>query len=312
VAIKNIFIVGRYPEQTNLSKVKLSDLGITDARFSKSEKEADLILYFDIVNGISSDPLVKKVLIRQEPEIVLPNNYKKKYTSKFDQIISVGRDSNHVGFSVNWPQIIPKQVKLIKNRDPNKVVLINRNLLNFKSPELYSLRREVCFKSNQIDLYGFGWNIPATSSLKTIMIEVQKFLKKPTKIKLSGARYFLRKQKNYKGVALDKIEVMQQYKIALIIENSPIYVSEKLFDSFAAGCIPIYVGPNLDYYDIPDSLYLQSDSNYKSIINNFKVARCIDYELWLSQLNDWLSANRTYENWSKEFFLKRIIDLIKD
>jgi hypothetical protein len=312
MVLKKIYIIGRYPEQNNLMNISLIDIGINNVEFSRSKEEADIILYFDVVEVSSSEISAKKVLVRQEPELVMPNNYKIKYTNKFDQIISVGTDPKLIENSVNWPQNIHKKVNRIQNRVSSKTVLVNSNLLNFKKSEMYSLRRTICFKSNLVDLYGFGWNKSTSSSLKVIIIETLKFLKNPLKIKLSSLRYFLRKQKNYKGIAGDKIKVMEQYKTSLIIENSLNYLSEKLFDAFAAGCIPIYVGPNLNSFNIPNSLFIQADPNYNSIIEKIQIANNLDYDDWLFNLNEWLSEEHTYYIWSKDTFLIRLFQLIKD
>jgi hypothetical protein len=42
-----------------------------------------------------------------------------------------------------------------------------------------------------------------------------------------------------------------------VIENSADFVSEKLFDAVRAGCVVVYVGPNLEKYDLPKDSAIQ-------------------------------------------------------
>jgi hypothetical protein len=53
-------------------------------------------------------------------------------------------------------------------------------------------------------------------------------------------------------------EIMQDYTFVLIIENTNAngYVSEKIYDAFVAGCIPIYYGNINDRYNIPKETYI--------------------------------------------------------
>ncbi|WP_281650799.1 glycosyltransferase family 10 [Helicobacter bilis] len=56
----------------------------------------------------------------------------------------------------------------------------------------------------------------------------------------SGGRW----KNNIGGNVDDKIEWLKSYKFNLCFENSsyPGYLTEKLFDAFLAGCVPIYWG----------------------------------------------------------------------
>jgi hypothetical protein len=63
--------------------------------------------------------------------------------------------------------------------------------------------------------------------------------------------------------SLELIQVYSQYKFIICFENSktPGYVTEKIFNVFASGSIPIYDGaPNITDYIIPGS-FIQYDAN---------------------------------------------------
>jgi hypothetical protein len=63
----------------------------------------------------------------------------------------------------------------------------------------------------------------------------------------------------------EKIQVLSQYKFALCFENCvfPGYVTEKIFDCFLAGCIPIYFGaPDIEDF-VPEGSFIDF-RKYKS------------------------------------------------
>lgn len=80
---------------------------------------------------------------------------------------------------------------------------------------------------SDFSLYGIGWNQP-----------IQGF----------GSDYHKAALKVYKGIIPSDVrrkrEVMNGFKFVLCFENCafPGYVTEKIFDCFLAGCIPVYFG----------------------------------------------------------------------
>jgi hypothetical protein len=53
-----------------------------------------------------------------------------------------------------------------------------------------------------------------------------------------------------------------------VIENSPDYVSEKLFDVLVHGVVPLYVGPPLEEFGIPSSLVVQCGMDPQQVVEN--------------------------------------------
>ena len=43
----------------------------------------------------------------------------------------------------------------------------------------------------------------------------------------------------------------------LVIENEKTYLSEKLFNALLAGCIPIYIGPELTKFKLPRGIAIE-------------------------------------------------------
>jgi len=96
---------------------------------------------------------------------------------------------------------------------------------------------------------------------------IRFFEKQPdVEFDLYGRYWAKRKFRSWKGTIPDKIEVLKQYRFAIAYENSKEngYFTEKLWDCFATGVVPIYWGaPNIENY-IPEDCFIDRrkfDSN---------------------------------------------------
>ena len=88
-------------------------------------------------------------------------------------------------------------------------------------------------------------------------------------------------------------------------------MSEKLFDAFFARTIPIYVGPSVRKYGIPENLVIQCEPNLRSIRDGIKRAQKVNYIEWCDEINSWLNSAETRANWDGYEVYGRIIDEIK-
>jgi hypothetical protein len=310
--INKVYVNTRYAEQADSLKNEI--LRNTKLQWELIDKpeHADLMLFFDCFDEHLLNLKANKILVRQEPKMVLPDIYNSQKIRNFDLVINVGKPKDKTSKNINWPQKLNLPISNSTIRDNSKAVLINSNLLSLDINEMYSLRRDVCFNSDYVDLYGYGWNMDLKSMLRVFIIELRKYVLRPQHIRLKGLKYYFRKQRNYKGSVENKIFTMEKYKIAIVIENTPNYVSEKLFDSLSAGCIPVYVGPDLIKYEIPSNLYIQAQPNNESILTSIEKAKKIDYAIWFKELENWFKSDDTKDNWSDETFLTRLKDLIEN
>lgn len=95
----------------------------------------------------------------------------------------------------------------------------------FRFKDLYKERLEaICYFADRPGfwLFGMGWDQPRGLA----------------------KRYFLAAQQAGANPVDDKLQAMSGFKFALCFENCvfPGYVTEKIFDCFFAGCVPIYYG----------------------------------------------------------------------
>jgi len=314
VEIKKVFIAGKYSEQiySIQNQIKNGDYSL---QVVSEFNNCDLYLAFDLADYIFlnnySNRRIIKVLIRQEPKIVLPQTYIEENITNFDYIIDVGKPKSKKHLVLNWPQDLTSYFKNPKTKN-DKAVMINSNLLSLTKGENYSLRRQAINGIEELDLYGHQWNNSFHEKIKTFSIELKKYALKFNLLRIKGIKYYFRHYNNYLGEVLDKRSVLSMYKYCLVIENSSDYLSEKLFDALLSGCIPIYVGPDLANFEIPGNLFLQAEPNLNDIKFKINEAKKINYNQWVENLNIWLSELKTYENWSEHLFLPKILKLVKE
>jgi hypothetical protein len=152
-----------------------------------------------------------------------------------------------------WPQSFDDVHEEIWKRDERKfLVMINANKLpRVHWQELYTERlRAVEFfsQTGEIDLFGKGWNEPSMRvgqtwvpwSLKWPWLGVRRSWDR-----LRPAPLLAAARRVYKGPAVSKAAVLGQYDFALCFENCILrgWITEKLFDCFFAGTVPVYWGP---------------------------------------------------------------------
>lgn len=138
-----------------------------------------------------------------------------------------------------------------ENRLDKYVIISGNHAPFFKANELYSKRID-CInyfsKSNSLDLFGRNWNL--TLNRRTLW---WKYLINYSSI-----------MKAYRGSTENKHKTLSNYKYSICFENSIMngYVTEKIFDCFYAGTVPIYYGAS----DISDYIDPNSYIDY----NNFR------------------------------------------
>ena len=312
--IKRIFLDGKYPNQVKALRNEVIE-GDFPFQITEDFDNCDVYLAFDLIDkvclGSGTSNNIIKILIRQEPKIVLPQIYNEQILVGFDLVIDIGKSDSIRGKAINWPQDLRKYTNRMDAKE-EKIVMINSNLLSMADGEMYSLRRQAISNLKNLDLYGYQWNNSFLKKLKTFCLELKKYRLEIHNIKLDGLKFYFKHMDNYLGQVEDKRATMSIYKYSLVIENSIDYVSEKLFDSLLSECIPIYVGPDLSRFKIPSYLYFQAKPNLEDIKNKIEAAKKTDFNEWRNCLNSWISTPSTYENWSQDLFLSKIFTVIQE
>lgn len=260
-------------------------------------------------------PKEMSVLLRFEPDVVCPLNYRASAVRKFGRVLDIGRPSPLPGdwefWPQNWPD--PERAESLRNsyREETRLVLMNANKLSLIKNEQYSFRRKL-IHSFPLDVYGPDWDSNVLRRLRVLAGELIIALANKRLPQAKSVSFWFANHTHLRGTAIDKLATLARYKFAVIVENSPDYMSEKLFDALFARCIPIYFGPSIEHFSIPKQLAVAAGGDVLSFQNALNQAQDIDYELWQQQLDEFLHNEETVGRWSALKVFKRLVDAIEE
>lgn len=195
-------------------------------------------------------------LILAEPPVVRPDNYDEKKHAAFNRVMTwknalcqANPEKYRRYFLTNRHR--PDSFSKIPFRERKLCVMVNSFMFSVHPRELYSERIRAIrwFEANapkDFDLIGMDWDKPLlTGQLSKLNFPLRfayRRLPLLKQIKLDRFPSFI--GPNTKS----KHETLKDYKFCLAYENSreEDYLSEKIFDAFYAGCVPVYLGaPNI-------------------------------------------------------------------
>jgi alpha(1,3/1,4) fucosyltransferase len=250
----------------------------------------------------------KNLIVLLECEVIRPNNWKLKKHKNFDKIFTWNDQfiDNSKCFKINFPNRIPLETTKHNHVRQNFCTMIARHKKRTHSLELYSKREEAIrwFEAQHpedFDLYGIGWD--------RYVFEGQSFMCVFNRIdfirKIFARRFF-----SYKGPVIFKKEIFEKYKFAICYENAsvPGYITEKIFDCFFSGCIPIYWGaPDIHDY-IPKECFIDKRdfSSYEELYKFLKSMTDKDCLVYISAANDFLASKQAYV-FSENYFIETLI-----
>jgi hypothetical protein len=246
-------------------------------------------------------------LVINEPSVVVPEHSNIKLRGLFKRVVEVGRPFSHP--IVPWPQTWTPQSKSGSMKFSDKAVLIQSAKYSFVRGQLYGLRISLASSEKRIDVFGHGWMEYRWLTLARLGVELTRALRGRAKLDLSTLKTAFKRPINYLGPVANKQLAMSNYKVALVIENSQEYMSEKLFDAFFARCIPVYVGAELEPFGIPRALYVKANATQESVSEAITLALSLDYDSWRSQVDEFLGRPATKRKWEGKEATKRILEL---
>ncbi len=245
-------------------------------------------------------PLRNRVLVIWEPEVVNEKIRSEKIRNLYGTIIYASRLwTREIGEKYfDWPQSVDNFSKIsFENwvKRENSSVMIQANKYSMHRNEMYSLRRRVIkeFENSpqSLALYGSHWDAGYIYNLRSWITSSRRV--RAINWALTTFKDQVTKYPNYLGEIDNKHQINSKYRITVVIENSLDYVSEKLFDALSSGTYVVYLGPNLDHFDINGSKLNCSalDSlTIKEIILDFLAQSSLDqYEMMSAQRNSILN-----------------------
>lgn len=175
-----------------------------------------------------------------------------------------------------------------KRIDNWKKNLVLRLLYGSDVREIYDERRMIIkyFAAKGFDLYGFGWDKANDSAVAVA----------------------------YRGTVDDKKETLSQYKFAFCLENSIFqgYVTEKIFDSMFAGCVPIYYGAPDVHDHIPRNAFIDL-RDFKTYDDLHAFLRDMSEEVYLTYIANIKAFlhSREYHRFTEEHYANEIIAILE-
>ena len=275
--------------------------------YNKDQKSSNKSIYVTFnhkrneIKKILENNFSKKILFQFEPPAIEPYVYKKinDLFGIYDKIyLSYIVKKNSKCRYFYCPQSYNGILKdCFENTNRKFLTLINANKKpRFQHGELYSKRIDaITFfaKTNDVDLYGFGWNKP-----------------------ILFFPYWLHRRaikKVYRGSTEFKYQTLSKYNFAICFENCTFegYITEKIFDCFVVGTIPIYYGaPDIEKY-IPKNCFIDMRD-----FKDYSELRLFLKSLTPSQINSYKTNIRNYleseqyKPFRQEHFAKTVVDAI--
>jgi len=250
------------------------------------------IIFFNIDSrttkrrDLSRFPKEKLILFMWEPKTVLPDMYLQKIQDCFSKIYTWDDSlvDGKLYFKFHYPAYAQRLNQIPSFGEKKLCTLVASNLTSNFEYELYSERRAAIHYFESVheegfEFYGRGWNVATTPS--------------------------------YRGAINDKLETIKNYRFSICYENtakSSGYVTEKIFDCFAAGTVPIYWGPdNIEEYVPKEAFISRSDFLSLEELHLFIKSMPQDvYEGYLIQAQAFLESDAakkfTWERFAQDFY----------
>ena len=240
--------------------------------------------YHDILSKAT-----KTILILIEPELISLKSYSElnRYGGQFDQIYCYNEKQIPEHLRLKYRHLFfPQASRTISQTNfdrLNKCVIIAGCHVNyFNRNENYSERiRAIANLSTHdfVDFFGNGWD---KGGLRLALNPIFR-------------RYKNRLMASYKGSVVDKSDCYLRYDFAICFENqdTPGYITEKIFDCLLAGCITVYKGaPDISHY-VPHECYIdfnkfRSYSNLVAFLKNMPLNLRLKYR---NAAQEYISSN---------------------
>ena len=221
-----------------------------------------------------------KYLIATENPFICPLNRDEAYLAQFDAVFTWNRGLLRLPNTVQL--FIPNQIRSeptpsFEERSIFSCILnANKAFPESFSTDLYKERIAVIrwyekHAPGDFSLYGLGWGkpSPAFNRAGKLKRRVERLA-----TQLIGYKPF----PSYAGEIEDKSAVYRNTKFAYCYENVadlPDYITEKIFDCFFSGCVPVYWGSNTIGERIPSDCFIDR-RNFTSTEDVHRYLKSID------------------------------------
>ncbi len=264
----------------------------------------DVTLFLDIP-AESADRILgrwssktRKWVVIQECGIVIPRNWDMELHRQFERVFTWNEEwvDRKKYFKINFSNLFPENISdsFLKKEKLCTLIAMQRKLDHPLA--LYSKREETIrwFEQNNredFDLYGRGWDEYVFTGPR-IVRALNRF--RPLK------KFFAPKFPSYKGPVASKRPALEKYKFCICYENArdiPGYITEKIFDCFFAGCIPVYWGaPDIEKY-VPAECFVdrRKFSTHNALYDFLKNMSAAEILAKMDAIRVFVSGDRPYQ-----------------
>jgi alpha(1,3/1,4) fucosyltransferase len=249
-------------------------------------------------------------LIVMESRLVRPQNYDASLQRHFRKIFTYD-DSLVDGerfIKLNYAFRLPDSIPLDLASKEKLCVMIAGYKCSRHPQELYSERLSAIrwferHHPEDFDLYGVGWDKGRLGRrLPQWLTRRWGWL----------GRLGAPDVPSYRGRVERKRDVMGRYRFAFCYENVkdvPGYITEKLFDAFFAGTVPVYLGADNVSEHIPAGCFVDRRrfTSHEELYRFMKEMSDLDYNGYLSNIASFIEGERSYP-FTTECFAKTILN----
>ena len=264
----------------------------------------NVLVFHDILNELSTvlktvkfNPSVRLIYMPNEPAFVAPLHDEKVLPQlPVDVVLTwndriVGKFPHVIKCNIGQPVIDPEKIPNVPFSDKKFICSIFANKPSIVPGSLFAERiRSIDFFNRQplgMDLYGIGWETSAYSFIHNA----------------------------YRDQCGNKKTVQQQYKFSIAYENVekiPGLITEKIFDCFAAGTVPIYLGaPNIEDY-IPASCFIdfRRFTDYCQLYDYLANMSEAEYQSYLDAAKEFINGPQ-YQIFTSTHYAKIMLEQVR-
>lgn len=242
---------------------------------------------------------------------------------------------NHFGKVLTWNDDLVDNVRIFKMHRPNNwyrgkigdvrfkdrklVTMVNSNKYSDHPLQQYSERREAVlfFQEHcpsQFDLYGSHWDRSVIRYMAN-RLPVVKYNERgfPRKVERklgieTVIAWFLGERcysKSYKGWTANPYQTISKYRFCIVYEctggmNGA--VSDKIFDAFQAGCVPIYLGATNIPEIIPVNTFIDKTKfTYLELLEYLKSVEEEEFKEYLFNIKAFLDSDEGRIHFEREW-----------
>ncbi|HNQ29713.1 MAG TPA: glycosyltransferase family 10 [Methanolinea sp.] len=243
-----------------------------------------------------------------ENENVKPDNWRKENYRHFKKVFSWNDRlvDNKKIFKFFLANKIPTPFSFDVSEKTKFCCMIAANKWNDLPGELYSERVRAVrwfeqYHPESFDLYGKGWDFQTPSFFNPL----RPYLKQIR-------NFFPPKYPSYRGEVASKRAILSQYKFSICYENMrdvPGYITEKIFDCFFAGCVPIYLGASNVTEYIPEYTFIDKRkfSDYPELYEFLINLSDSAYRKYLHSIEEYIQSDKI-SPFGAEYFVNTILN----